>query len=126
VNRSQEAVSLTLGITCRSNLYAVDGSRQSVIQHENTDGAETLNSCSAKPQTVAIVLEPGGMLVEPLAWRARRELHRDGKLIERAPLAAGKYTLRAFNWLSREEPDKQEKRFSVSVAVSAERSVVVR
>jgi hypothetical protein len=126
VNRSREPVSMTLGITCTSHLYAVDGTRQHVVRYETTDGTETLNSCNAKPKTVAIVLEPGGMLVEPLAWRARGELYRDGKPIKREPLAAGKYTLRAFTWLSRFEPGKPQKQSGISVAVTAERPVLVR
>ncbi len=126
VNRSKADIALTLRLTCGPSVHARDSKGGFDVEHENTDGTETLTSCDASGAVVDIVLEPGGMLVTPFEWRARRERYRDGKLVERRPLEAGTYELRAFTWLSRGPADEEEKTRGASVAVVAERTIIVR
>lgn len=126
VNRSDRDMPLTLRITCAPSLYAVDAKKQEVIRHESTSMAETVSSCNAPGTVIGVVLQPGGMLVTPMQWRARGEHYRDGKLLKRQPLGAGKYTLRSSTWLVRGGPDEEEKTHGASVSVVGELGVTVR
>lgn len=129
VNTSSETLSFAFSYGCLSELHATNAAGADVIRHENTSGAETVSSCSAGRNVVAVVLEPGGMIVEPLSWRARGEHHRDGKLIKRQPLDPGKYKLGVTTWLRRgpagEDLPVGPGRHSVHVAVSANLQIVV-
>ena len=48
---------------------------------------------------MAVVLAPGGMLIEPLEWTAEAVHIRDDVEVSRSPLAPGRYTLKLHTWL---------------------------
>ncbi len=129
VNTSDETLSFAFSYSCSSALRATDATGANVIRYESTSLAETVSSCSAERNVVAVVLEPGGMIVEPVAWRARGEHHRDGKLIKRQSLPSGKYKLSATTWLRRgpagEDAPVGPGRHGVYTPVTANLSILV-
>ena len=97
-----------------------------MVEHEYTDGASFGFKCSETPRFVRVELPPGGMVVEPLRWRAIQEHHRDGKLIKKGPLPAGRFTLHAHTWLMASGALRGSGSHGVYVSVGAERAVTVR
>lgn len=123
VNRGQEPLLLTFGTTCTWDLEA-----PAAIRHESSKGGgDMATTCSAKARYFEVVLEPGGMVVEPVTWRARGELYVDGSLKKREPLAPGKYTLRTSTWLYRGKPGEDRgKSHGAFVSADGELAIVVR
>jgi hypothetical protein len=126
VNRSAEAVSVALRISCGPSMSAQGADNRAVVEHETRDGSSVLTSCTAPGTVVGVTFAPGGVLVMPASWQAIGELHRDGKLVKRAPLRPGPYKLHAFTWLIRGEGKEADRTGRADVAVSAERTIVVR
>lgn len=126
VNRGEAPLAFTIAWTCGSYVDATDARGAQVVEHERTDGASVDFMCSEKPRFVRVELPPGGMVVEPLRWRAIEEHRRDGRLIKKGPLPAGRFTLHAHTWLSASGARSGSGRHGIYVSVGADRAVTVR
>lgn len=127
VNRSQKPLALALPVQCDWYLHTYDELNADVIRHSYEDpGKSKYDYCEAMPSFVAVVLDPGGMLVKQVTWRADGERWFEDKLIEQRPLAPGTYTLRGYTGLKRSKPEELSGGMRMHDGLRAERSVVVR
>lgn len=123
VNRTPEAVTLNLRLMCASHLAALDPAGEDVVRHESTGAPRRGSTCKAGP-VVEVVLEGnGGMLVEPLRWRALGELHRDYEFVKPYDLSPGTYRLTARSWILPASGAKESD--SESAALRALRNIAV-